>query len=1021
MKELKTIDKKYRVLKRLGTGGFSDVFLVDGPEGLSAIKLLKTEILSNKENSLEKFKHEFELLKDMRHPHIARILDFGYDSENGLYYFTSEFIDGTDIFTATAEKSSEDTTDFIIQTLRALEYLHSYQVHHFDIKAANVLVMTDSKAASTVKIIDFGLADIDPRGRLIGTPSYMPPEIVERGKADARADLYSLGVLWYTILTRTNPFRAPTSEETLKRQLYLIPAAPSIIDPKIPAWLNPIILRMLEKNPSNRFQSADSIIREINRKGGKYYQIETNETLMSYLPDEGRFIGRTEEIKKIENVIAKIVPIGGLSQCWLIQGPRGIGKSRLLNELKYRLQLKEIHVQLTFAGNENEFSQCHDRLSSHITKGKGMEVFLIDDIDALGDNETNSNRLLNLLSHARRPSSNSSLFIALALSDESPPEFRSSIDSLANVTLKLKPFTDNELKEYLVSLTGLETIPTLFLSEAYRYTEGNPLFITEVIRSLIARGGLFDEYGRWKEGLFEDVGVDFSKVIIPKNLEDLLIERVSELPEQEKSMVEFLAVFGLPVGTELLGKCSHIEAPYTVALELIKKGVLGKTENFEVVFQNALMGEAILKHLPEMKRREMHDIIAKELRIGGINSIQILEQTSLGTNPDTAIHAAIELGDLELDLGRGKSAANYFNRALARIDRNDLEHLVEVNMKLGEAYLIGHDYKSAKDKLLSLENLLKEETGPKELQKWRIDILMRLGGTFIKLSEFDRARFAFERALSTIESFGGDKRRELTIKNLLASILMQEGKLNEAKEMFAQTRKSAEELPEEEKIKLTNNDLGAVLLLLKDKDTAAAVLGDDLKTAEKLGDDLLTARIIYNLAQLDVSNQDMQKAIERYNIAADICRRSNNIELLLRVYNGMGNTYHLIGNENESIKSYERGLELHERIGDLRGGATISINIGIAEGSRQNLEAALDRLVPAVEYLKGLSQKTTADWMALTRGLLETGDVLIRKGKIDSAKKNLGEALEITEKVPQTEAMRTWILEARSKADEMSK
>lgn len=1009
---LEIIDKKYRVVKHLGTGGFSDVYLVQGPQDICALKLLKGKIVSTKSDVIEKFKHEFEILKDMRHPHIAAILDFGFDAEKGCYYYTSEFIDGPDLFKATVDMQPEETTDLIVQALRALEYLHSYHIHHFDIKAANILVLPGDNF--TVKIIDFGLAGIDPRGRQIGTPSYMPPEIIGREPADGRADLYSLGVLWLTVLTRTNPFRSGNTQQTLERHLHMIPPTPSKLEPAIPKWMDAIVLRLLEKNPSNRFQSAGAVIREINRIGPKRYAMETRETLLSYLPDEGRFIGREHECRAIEDAVSNISKIGGLAQCWFISGGAGSGKSRFLKEIKYNLQLKEIHVRFASAGDDKIFSEWCDKLGSHLASGKGMEVFLLDDTQKLSCDESKAARIRSLIAHAKRPYATASALIALAARETDQDDFFSSLAGAFHGRISIGQFTNKELKEYLTSLTGLRNPPDNLSDGILRRTEGNPLFVTEVIRSLIARGGLFDEHGRWKEGLFEDVGVDFSKVIVPQTIGDLLIERTDLLSKDEKKILEFLAVAKRPASSVELGIWAEIESPRIPVLELIRVGILEKIEAFETQFQNALMGEIIYERIDLKRRRQMHDRIAGSLRAAFAPEYHILEHISLGTDSHAAIHASISLGDNALKSGLGKIAAGYFDRALALIAPDDAEHMIEVQMKLGEAHLIGHNYTAAKNQFTAVEESMRQSGNATEAAKWRIDTLMRLGGTFVKLQDFDRARESLGEARNAISAAGGDRRREIVIENFLAGILFQEGKLNEAREIFRRTRNESLNLSADDRARVTNNDLGALLLIMKDTDGAEKIFDEDLNVAKVQGDDLLIGRAYYNTAQLSTAKKNFPLAIESYEHAAEVCRHSNNIELLLRTYNGMGNTYQLAGKPDLSIKNYERGLELHERIGDLSGGAAIAVNMGIVETSRRNFEAALDRIVPAVEYLKGLPQKTAADFAVLARGLLELGDILCKKGKYEDAMVDLSEAEKISSTVHQAFSMRFWIIATKA-------
>jgi len=994
----------------LGGGAFSEVYQVEGPGGICALKLLRGALESLKRSTLEEFKNEFSVLKDMRHPYIASILDFGFDDTLERYYYTSEFIDGQDLLSASESLSLSVITDLFVQALRALSYLHSFRIYHFDIKAANVLVVSADKPS--IKIIDFGLAGIDPRGRLIGTPSYMAPEIAARENADGRADLYSLGVLWYSAVARTNPFRAVERTETLSRQLKLVPEPPSHFMPAIPGWLDAVIMRLLEKNPANRFQVASAVIREINRLSGAHYPLETRETLLSYLPDEGRFVCREDEFSQIEGDLDRYKDALGKSGGCLIQGSVGTGKTRLLKELKYRLQLKDIHVSWASASERDQFASWCDRLASHISGGQEFHVFILDDAHLAVQDETARVRLLSLILKSKRPAKSSSAWIALATGPFEDESSRVSLESLLPLHIEVKAFSCDELGEYLVSLTGLEIPPAPFLEGLYERTEGNPFFVTEILKSLIAGGGLFDEKGRWKAAVFEDMGVDFSKAVIPHTMEELLLKRIASLSQEARLLIEALSAVSRPATTIELGAWAGIKDPYPAARELLQQGVLDRMEGFALRLNNALLGQVIYNAITLPRRSALHDRIAASLKESGATAEEILDHVRKGSNPKAAFAAALDLGEKALKAGRGEQAASYIKHALGLIDPNDIEQRVDVQMKLGEAFLISHDYAAASEQFSAVKDIIASYSESPTTASWQAGVLTRLGGTLIKLSQFDRARAVFHDAKTALKLAGGDKVRELTIENFLGSIVYFEGHLEEAKRIFEKTRNAASQIAEGQKERITNNDLGIVMTALNKLDDAETILNDDLKQALEIGDDLIIGRAHYNLAQMHSSRKAYDEAIESYKQCAEVCRRSHNTELLLRVYNGLGNAYQIMNEPDQGIAFYERGLALHERIGDLRGGAAIGVNMGILESARGKIEAALDHLIPAVEYLRSVPSKASSDWVALSRGLLELGDISRKKGRQDEARGYLEEARHIASRISQAAPQRFWITAA---------
>jgi transcriptional regulator with GAF, ATPase, and Fis domain/Tfp pilus assembly protein PilF len=1001
------IGEKYHIVRRLGGGGFSDVYLVRGSGEDCALKLLKGSAENIKRSTLDEFKNEFEILKDMCHPNIAEILDFGFDENLQQYFYTTELIEGRDFYKTTEGMGTDEVIDLFVQALRALEYLHSYRTYHFDIKSANVLVIPGSKP--TLKIIDFGLAGIDPRGRLIGTPSYMAPEIVARERADGRADLYSMGVLLYYSLTRKNPFRSGDTKETLLRQSRFTPPAPSTNDATISPWVDKVVMKLLEKNPANRYASAAAVMRDINRLGSKSYPLETPETLMSYIPDEGRYIGRALEIESINLMAERLKGVFGEVAGIYVRGPFGSGKTRFLREIKYGLQLKDIVVESASAKVAGEYEAWSAALQSHLQKGVGLKVFFLDDVEEILDDEIAYGRLMMLLSQMKRASQSSSAIVAVAVGDGVADGIHTSIEQILKNHISMSPLDRSELKDYLISLTGLDEPPVVLTEELHRRTEGNPLFVTELLKSLIAGGGLFDAHGRWKETVFEDVGVDFSRADISETIGGLLLERVKGLGGGEREILNALAVAGRPSTATELARWSGLAGSHLAISKLLGSGLLSRGDGALVEFENALMERVIYDALSVEERARLHDRLAEIFAEMDGERLEILHHISLGSDRALALEAAKTVALEKISEGRGGESIKYLKRAIdisEELGGGD----AKLQMKLGEAYLLDHDYESAKEQLSKVEAMLGKSSADSKTSDLNAEVMTRLGSTYIKLQEYDKARTALKSAHRAIKSGGGAALQRIVVDNFLAGILYHEGRLGDAGRIFEKTRAEAAELDQESRARITNNDLGMVLMADGKHEEAIKVLNEDLEHATQVGSDLLIARAHYNLGQHAAMSRDFPLAIESYKRCADVCRESQNVELMLRAYNGIGNAFQLSGDLRGSIEYYDRGLALHERVGDLRGGAAIAINMGILEAQRGDPEAALDRLIPAIEYLRSLPEKGATDWAALSRGLLEAGDILHKRGDDSQAHLQLDESRSIATRVPQASSYLFWIL-----------
>ena len=341
-----------------------------------ALKVLRSDRL---EDSEEWSKVEYEALTRLRHPNLAKVHDFGRVQESHDWFIVSEFIRGDDLLAASTSFEESEFLDVVVQICRALEYIHSQGYVHFDIKPDNILVTrtrqmgTDQSSkviqdragnASTdrclgppvAKLIDFGLAEKISGTfdfAIKGTLHYVAPEIIDGGTPDRRADLYSFGVSLYQLLTGRLPFVSPDGKalgrndgrwrEDLRKDL----SGES-------DWLIDIVVRLLEKDPEARFTSAREIIQAVSAGAGRHWQVETEETQISYLYSN-RLIGRRFELEHLRDGVERTTglalregsetPTIDRSQpVLLVSGEIGIGKSRLLDEFAHHLKLREIPV-----------------------------------------------------------------------------------------------------------------------------------------------------------------------------------------------------------------------------------------------------------------------------------------------------------------------------------------------------------------------------------------------------------------------------------------------------------------------------------------------------------------------------------------------------------------------------------------------------------------------------------------------------------------------------------------------------
>jgi serine/threonine-protein kinase len=255
------VDGRYRILRRLGSGGMADVWLAEDAhlQRQVALKVLHRRFAQDRE-FVERFRREAEAAAGLQHPNIVSVFDRG--EFEGTYYIAMQYVEGPTLKQLIDRGlTPEQAVPLIRQVLEGARFAHRHGVVHRDLKPHNVIVDGDGEAHVT----DFGIAragvsEITQTGSVMGTPHYLSPEQAQGFDVTAVSDLYSIGVILYEALTGRVPFEADSAVAVAMKQVSQPPLRPSSINPRVTPALDGAVMRALEKEPGNRFQSADAFI-----------------------------------------------------------------------------------------------------------------------------------------------------------------------------------------------------------------------------------------------------------------------------------------------------------------------------------------------------------------------------------------------------------------------------------------------------------------------------------------------------------------------------------------------------------------------------------------------------------------------------------------------------------------------------------------------------------------------------------------------------------------------------------------
>ena len=562
--------RRYILHEEIGMGGMGAVYRATDRllNKTIAMKRLHTygpaSIASNRnvDSLFSCMSREFQLLATLKHPNIIDVLDFGFDDEQAPYFTMSLIKNPQTILEAGVGQSLKTQVDLLTQVLRALSYLHRHELVHRDLKPSNVLV-SDGR----VRLVDFSLSayhtEEEPPA---GTLAYVAPEVLSNQPATAASDIYALGIVAYELFVGHYPFQLNdvgtlihdilknhpdfsmlTKDPTLTLKLerdedgnFKYPTLDELSLRHVSSQLVPVVLKMLHKDPAQRFADATEVIQALAYAIGHPLPAETPDTEFSNL-EHATFVGRYEECEQlVESVVELTASTNKTGSAWLIGGDHGIGKTRLVSILR---SVAQVHGTTTLMSSatpdENRLYQLwRDALiplvlATPISGGEAsilkaiipnldyyvdfpikplqqMEpsIFQRNVVDAIvGILKRHTNPIVICLEdiHWARPESLALLqyllpavkecqvMIVATYCDSSSPQLATHLSTLYSFmqaqVVVLNNLTQAETQELTCAILGEAGYDPVVQDYLWQESGGNPRRLIEIIRILAKRGG----------------------------------------------------------------------------------------------------------------------------------------------------------------------------------------------------------------------------------------------------------------------------------------------------------------------------------------------------------------------------------------------------------------------------------------------------------------------------------------------------------------------------------------------------
>ena len=646
------LDKRYKIQTHLGTGGMGEVYRVLDLEQDRdcALKILNTMV--DQKAVYRRFHREFQVLNRFQHPRLVRTFAWGFAEDRP--YFTMEYLPGKTLEKIIADRAllgqfqASHFFNLIQQIVEGLAYIHAQGAVHRDLKPSNIMVLETEEGIETT-ILDLGLAkfrhlhsvSITQTGATIGTAEYMSPEQGKGLWVDHRSDLYSLGVILYEMLLGAPPFSGQNPVSVILKHIRESPPPIGEAHVEVPEQTQQIVLKLLAKEPVDRYQSAEELVQALNGVASSGFVLPDDEQRdVPVKVMRPQFVGRESEMKTLRAMLRDVQ--AGEQRVVLISGEAGVGKSRVVEELLGDALIHDF-LCLKGAGRE-EGGQIYGALIDAFQRVKTTDLVgrVPDSVETdkfsvmehwlqllkrlrqnkpialcLEDIQWLDELTLEFLQYVLRDPEQCPFLLCLTCQGSNRESIPNEVENFIHsnelaeaIRIQLENLPREEVGYLAASMLGERSIPPDALQTLFRETGGQPLFVVEAVRTLVNTDVVRqDVSGDWQWG-------EFPERLLSDDISEVLYRRITTLSAVQRQVMEYACVFLNDFSFELLASIwLGDELELLEILEgLIDEGLLityGDEERYR--FSQGLYRQAIYDRLQDVRRRLLHREIGNAL------------------------------------------------------------------------------------------------------------------------------------------------------------------------------------------------------------------------------------------------------------------------------------------------------------------------------------------------------------------------------------------------------------------------
>lgn len=729
------IDQRYMLMDKLGEGGMGVVYrALDRLTGQSiALKSVKTSaedlmFNSKTDDSISlrlSLAREFQTLASLRHPNIISVLDYGFD-EQRQPYFTMELVeDAQTIVEAGLNQPLEERLRLVEQLTQALLYLHRRGILHRDLKPANVVVVQGQ-----VKVLDFGLAVIPRSENLteetdgaVGTLPYMAPELFLGEAASEAADFYAVGVMLYELLAGRHPFNVADLAMLLSETLHK-EADVDALD--LDSTLSYTLERLLSKTADDRYKDAADLLLDLHDSMG-IKSIENAAIRESFL-QAAKFVGREAELFTLVTALHKA--LDGQGNALVVGGESGVGKSRLIDEVRTRAMVDGARVLRGQAVREKIgsyhiwkdvlrqlclISELKDEeaallyplvpeLSSFLdrpipppppfdppARQRALSALIVDlfrrqtqaMVVILEDVQWAGSDSLALIRHLTDSLGDLRVFLIGTYRSDELAELPTLLP--ASSVIKLSRFSEANILELSSAILGEAGRQAHLIERLQRETEGNAFFLVEVVRALAESAGKLSSVGQ----------TALPEHILTGGIQAILETRLARLPEASRPLLQMAAVLGRELDLSILKVVDS-----TINMDEFLTGCAAvsviEVQDNRWRFAHDKLREQLLQNLPAAERPHYHQraaVAIERAKPDRLEAATLAYHWGMAGDSAKELHYSAIAGRQAIKDGAYTDSIGFLSRALELLvlipdspERNRQE--LELQIDLGIAWVV---------------------------------------------------------------------------------------------------------------------------------------------------------------------------------------------------------------------------------------------------------------------------------------------------------------------------------------------